>query len=60
MRAFVGMQQVSVSYAGTQGEFAGLDQVNLFPLRSLTGAGEVEVDLSVDGAAPNRVKVRIK
>ena len=38
----IGMQTVVPSYAGAQGGFAGLDQVNLIIPRSLAGAGVCE------------------
>ena len=54
---------VSVGVAGpvAQGQFVGLDQVNLGPLpRSLTGRGEVVVVLTVDGKTANSVTVNIR
>jgi hypothetical protein len=42
---------VAVEYAGPQGAFAGLDQVNLRLPRQLTGRGEVSLALLVDGKA---------
>ncbi len=47
-------------YAGAQGGFAGLDQINVRLSRSLIGRGEVDVALTVDGQAANIVKVQIK
>jgi len=49
-----------VAYAGPQPQFAGLDQVNLYVPRSLAGAGEVPVILTVDGVTANVVTVNIK
>ncbi len=49
-----------VSFADAQGDFAGLDQVNVRIPRSLIGRGEVDVVLTVDGQTTNAVKVRIK
>ncbi|MGH9844828.1 MAG: hypothetical protein ACREEM_39430, partial [Blastocatellia bacterium] len=49
-----------VTFAGAQGGFAGLDQVNVRLSRSLIGRGEVDVALTVDGQAANTVKVCIK
>ena len=44
-----------------QGQFVGLDQVNLGPLpRSLTGRGEVDIVLTVDGKVANTVTVTIQ
>ncbi len=44
-----------------QGEFEGLDQVNIGPLpRSLIGAGEVEIVLIADGVTANTVTVLLQ
>lgn len=58
--ASVGGQMTDVLYAGLQGEFIGLDQVNLPLPRSLAGRGEVEVQVTADGISSNVVKVSIK
>jgi uncharacterized protein (TIGR03437 family) len=58
--ASIGGASAEVLYAGPQGAFAGLDQVNLRLPRSLAGRGEVELALTVDGREANRVKVQIK
>ncbi len=47
-------------YAGLQGDFFGLDQVNVRIPRSLIGRGEVDIVLTVDGKVANTVKVWIK
>lgn len=46
-----------VLYVGSQGGFAGLDQVNVRIPPSLAGRGEVEVKLTIDGKAANPVKI---
>ena len=46
--ATIGGVYAEVSFAGAQGAFAGLDQVNLRVPRSLRGRGEVEALLTVD------------
>jgi uncharacterized protein (TIGR03437 family) len=54
---------VEVPAAGpvAQGEYEGLDQVNLGPLpASLAGRGEVEIEVSVEAKAANKVTVSIK
>jgi uncharacterized protein (TIGR03437 family) len=56
----VGGLDAPVTYAGEQGEFAGLDQINVQLPRSLCGRGEVDVTLTVDGKSANPVKVVIK
>jgi uncharacterized protein (TIGR03437 family) len=50
-----------VTYAGAQGWFAGLDQVNVGPLpRALAGKGIVDVVVFAGGAASNTVQVNIQ
>lgn len=46
-------------YAGAQGGFVGLDQVNVLVPRALAGRGEVDVTVTVDGRTSNPVRVRI-
>jgi uncharacterized protein (TIGR03437 family) len=46
-----------VSFAGAQGDLAGLDQVNLSVPRALAGRGEVDLTLTVDGSTANTVRV---
>lgn len=58
--ATVGGITAEVSFAGAQGDFAGLDQANLRLPRSLSGRGEVDVVLLVDGKPANTVKVTIR
>lgn len=57
----LGGVDTNVLYAGVQGDFVGLDQVNAEIPRSLSGRnGEVDVVLTVDGKAANTVRVGIK
>jgi len=49
-----------VSFAGPQGVFIGLDQVNLPLARSLAGIGEVDITLTVDGKTSNTVRASFK
>ena len=58
--ANVGNIGAEVSYAGAQGYYVGLDQVNILMPRGLEGRGEVSVVLGVDGKTANSVKVNIK
>ena len=51
---------VPVLYAGPQSGFEGLDQVNVALPSSLTGSGEVNVVLVVDGQTANVVNVNIQ
>lgn len=58
--ATLGGVAAAVLYAGAQGDFVGLDQVNVRIPRSLAGRGEVEVRLVVDGASANAVRFSVK
>jgi uncharacterized protein (TIGR03437 family) len=49
-----------VLYAGEQGGFVGLDQINLRLPRSLIGRGEIDVVLIVDNKTANTVKIDIQ
>ena len=60
VRAIIGGIEASVSYAGDQGGFSGLDQINIELPRALAGSGLVEVMLIVDGAIANIVQINIK
>ncbi len=56
----IGGVNAAVSFAGPQGGFIGLDQINAQVPRSLIGRGEVDVTVIVDGKAANVVKIAIK
>lgn len=58
--AQIGGTTVEVLYAGPQGGFVGLDQVNLPIPRTLAGRGEVVVGLTIDGKPANSIKINIK
>ncbi len=58
--AQIGGTAAEVLYAGAQGGFAGLDQLNIRVPRSLAGRGEVDVVVLVDGKAANTVRVNIR
>ena len=59
--ASIGGQAGSVEYAGAQGSFVGLDQINIRLPRTLAGSGSnVPVVLTVDGHAANTVTVNIQ
>ena len=49
-----------VSFAGAQGDLAGLDQANIQIPRELVGRGLVNVILTVNGKAANTVQLNIK
>jgi uncharacterized protein (TIGR03437 family) len=56
----IGGVDAEVTYAGAQGGFVGLDQVNVRLPRLLAGRGEVDVELTVDGKPANTVKINLK
>lgn len=49
-----------VEYAGPQGQYVGLDQLNLRLPRSLSGRGEQNIVVTVDDQTANSVRVQIK
>jgi uncharacterized protein (TIGR03437 family) len=57
--ATIGGQNATVLYAGAQGTYAGLDQVNVTIPQNLAGAGSVGVVLQVDGRVTNVVTIQI-
>lgn len=52
--------ETSVEYAGAQGQYVGLDQINVRLPQALAGRGEVNVELIVDGKAANPVRINMK
>jgi len=51
----IGGETIEAAFAGAQTEFVGVDQINVLVPRSLAGRGEVDVVVTVDGQASNRV-----
>jgi len=51
----VGGQSTTVLFSGTQGQYAGLDQIDAALPPSLAGAGQVTVSVTVDGVTANGV-----
>jgi len=51
---------VSVTFAGSQGGFAGLDQANVELPASLAGKGNVTIQLKANGIAANAVNITIQ
>ncbi len=49
-----------VQYAGPQGSFAGLDQVNVLLPHSLAGAGDVLIQLTASGISANPAHITIQ
>jgi uncharacterized protein (TIGR03437 family) len=58
--ASIGGVSSPIGYAGPQGFFVGLDQINVLLPRSLIGRGEIDAVLTVDGRIANTVRVNIK
>ncbi len=56
----IGNESAEVFYAGAHCCFVGVDQVNVKLPRSLSGSGEVEVTLMVDGLPANKVTIKIE
>lgn len=58
--ASVGGVDVPVFFAGEQGQFAGLDQVNIGPLPlSLGGEGLIDIIVRIDGVVSNTVRANM-
>ncbi|MDP8980790.1 MAG: hypothetical protein M3O35_09390 [Acidobacteriota bacterium] len=52
---------VAVPYAGAQGQYAGLDQINVGPIPvGLRGSGETDLVLTVDGQTTNAARVNFR
>jgi uncharacterized protein (TIGR03437 family) len=56
----IGGTHVPVAFAGSQGGFAGLDQVNALLPASLVGKGDVTIQLTANGIAANPVNITIQ
>jgi uncharacterized protein (TIGR03437 family) len=56
----VGTVQIQPLYAGTQGQYPGLDQVNFGLPLTLRGAGLVNVTITADGVTSNLVQLAIQ
>ena len=58
LRVRMGNTEIIPLYAGEQGSFAGLDQVNLMLPSNVTG-GTIDITLSAEGRASNTVQLRM-
>lgn len=58
--ASIGGTSSQVLFAGEQGGFVGVDQINLLLPKSLAGRGEVNLALTIDGQAANTVKLQFR
>lgn len=59
VRVTIGGIISQIDYAGTQGSYAGLDQLNIVIPNTTRGSGEVDLILTIDGAVANKVRVNI-
>ena len=60
VQARIGGFATEVLYAGPQGDYAGLDQLNLRLPPNLIGRGDITVELEIDGQPTNPVKISIQ
>jgi uncharacterized protein (TIGR03437 family) len=58
--ATIGGAAAEVLFAGVQGDFVGVDQLNLRLPRGLAGRGDVDVSLTVDGVPANTIRINFK
>jgi uncharacterized protein (TIGR03437 family) len=60
VQATIGNQTATVLYAGPQGTYPGVDQVNVVIPQSLAGSGSVPVAVSIGGVTSNTVNITIQ
>ena len=60
VKATIGGVNAPMLFAGTQGQFPGLDQVNVALPQNLSKHGEQDLVLTVDGHEANTVRVNVK
>jgi uncharacterized protein (TIGR03437 family) len=60
VRVTIGGVTLTPTFAGPQGQFPGLDQVNVGLPLSLRGAGEVNVTVTAAGVTSNAVKIAVQ
>lgn len=58
--ATLGGEAVTVLFAGPQGQFAGLDQINIQIPTTFAGRGELDLVVTIDGKTSNTVKLRVQ
>jgi len=56
----IGGVNSEVLFAGAQGGFVGLDQMNVRLARNLAGRGEIDLVVTVDGRLANTVRINVK
>jgi uncharacterized protein (TIGR03437 family) len=60
VEVYIAGQPAPLQYAGAQGQYQGLDQVNVTVPTSLAGMGEVSVYLVADGKVSNMTTINIQ
>ena len=60
VKVIIGGVAAVVDYADKQGQYVGLDQINVRVPKSLAGRGEVNVEVNVDGKTANPVKILLR
>ncbi|MGH7817133.1 MAG: hypothetical protein ACREOR_07070, partial [Candidatus Binatia bacterium] len=55
----LGGENATVLFVGAQGDFVGLDQLNVQVPRTLAGRGEIDWTLTADGKTANTVRINI-
>jgi uncharacterized protein (TIGR03437 family) len=60
VKVTIGGVQAAVQYAGPQGEFPGVDQINVLVPRSLRGRGLVDITLESEESQANTTKVQFR
>jgi uncharacterized protein (TIGR03437 family) len=60
VQVYVAGQPVPVPYAGAQGQYAGVDQVNIAIPRALAGTGEASVYVVADGKTSNMTTINVQ
>jgi len=60
VQVYVAGQPVPVRYAGAQGQYQGLDQINITLPASLAGTGEASVYVVADGKPSNMTTIHIQ
>jgi len=53
-------QDLPVDYSGAQGQFSGLDQINVRLESSLQSRGEQDVVVNADGVTSNPVRILLE
>ncbi len=60
VKLFLGDLMTGVLYAGDQGDFVGLDQINVLIPPELTARGDIVIRIEVDGKPSNLLMINLK